>query len=181
MDHTVFGLRCTITGQLALTAWTPGNCDADFERATNATTASFCTMAVNHTLVCNISASSGVISINRTSLLAPLMASRTCNTPTTTAIPLLPNPVTPQAMTAIVVCVCLFIVCILAGFFFWPKCHLSQAAVTAAAKEIKDAKNAKVTENARGRSVGGGVSYNASQNTVTLGGGANLASTSSAA
>lgn len=41
-------------------------------------------------------------------------------------IPLLPNPVGPAAITAIVVLVCLFITAVLAGFFFWPKCHMSK-------------------------------------------------------
>ncbi|ESO12614.1 hypothetical protein HELRODRAFT_187926 [Helobdella robusta] len=49
--------------------------------------------------------------------------------PTTTPkdIPLLPNPVSPEGITAIVVIVCLTIIVILAGFFFWPKCHNPKA------------------------------------------------------
>lgn len=66
----------------------------------------------------------------------------------TTTIGLLPNPVSPAAMTAIVVLTCLGIVCILATFFFWPKCHLSSSQVAqkqAALAKKKRGKNVTMT------------------------------------
>jgi len=173
-NHTAFGLRCSSDGLLKHTAWTPQQCPDDFVHIMNVTTARFCSMS-NHSLICkqqNISNSSWILSINKTSLLAPLLAAGKCTPTPTTQIPLLANPVSPQAMTAIVVCVCLFIISILAGFFFWPKCHMSKAAVAAAAKEIKATKTAATGESsAQGRSDGrGSASYNASQGVVVLGG-----------
>lgn len=50
---------------------------------------------------------------------------------------MLPNPVGPEAITAIVVIVCLSITAVLAAFFFWPKCHIADPAAEAIKKLTK--------------------------------------------
>jgi hypothetical protein len=55
------------------------------------------------------------------------------------ALKLLPNPVGPDAITAIVVLVCLAITAVLAGFFFWPKCHIADPAAQALKMATKPA------------------------------------------
>jgi hypothetical protein len=82
------------------------------------------------------------MSATKTSLLSPL--TKNCNKKPTTPAPLklLPNPVGPEAITAIVVLVCLFITAVLATFFFWPKCHIAKPAAKAVRKVTKQATTA---------------------------------------
>jgi len=86
--------------------------------------------------------------IDKKILLNAILKKNACPGPTTTAIPLLPNPVGPAAMTAIVVLVVMGIICILAGFFFWPKCHLSEDQIRLGEKKKRTKKRKGKVNNA---------------------------------
>ena len=74
---------------------------------------------------------------------------------------LLPNPVGPDAITAIVVLICLFITAILAGFFFWPKCHIADPAAQALKKVTKPAAAKAATSSAVSGATGSSSSHDA--------------------
>lgn len=127
-----FGLACSNSG-IRVMKWT--DCPPAVENSIESSNKVFCKLG-------NFSCSNdrnGVLSMNKIEVLEPLRKARECVIPVTTRapIPLLPNPVGPGAITAIVVLICLFIVGVLAGFFFWPKCHMAEIPVQQAPKKKK--------------------------------------------
>lgn len=135
-NASYFGLVCTNDAGLQMLSWNNCNNSSDVAavKIINDWTGSFCrSTSGNNILNCSNEMSSGLYSVDRNALIMPFMESHNCTNDTkkgttTTPVPLLLNPVGPAAITAIVVLVCLFIVAVLAGFFFWPKCHISKGA-----------------------------------------------------
>lgn len=109
------GLTCSESG-FRVIKWTDCSMHSSTAKMINESNAEFCGIG-NFSCFAD---HNGILSINKIEVLEPLRKYKRCMpTPTTQpTIPLLPNPVGPSAITAIVVLICLFIVGVLAGFFF---------------------------------------------------------------
>lgn len=105
------------------------------------TTPTLCGQLGSAPFTCNTNGNN--YGLNASSVTAFIFKKNNCSAPVTattaSSLKLLPNPVGPEAITAIVVLVCLTITAILAGFFFWPKCHIADPAAEALKKITKPA------------------------------------------
>lgn len=131
-NASYFGIVCTNDAGLQMLSWNQCN-DSVVVQIINEWTGSFCRSTPDNVLNCSVT-SSGLYSVDRNALIMPFIKSHNCtigtNKRTTTPVPLLPNPVSPSAVTAIIVLGCLLISAILGGFFFWPKCHTAKDKTT---------------------------------------------------
>lgn len=120
---TNYTIYCTSRG-LAVSKLDLSTTCGTFSKTLQKSTEIFCRL--NSSLSCR--SGSDYWDLTGINVLSPLYnACIHLNETASTQLPLLLNPISPESITAVVVIVCLGIIIILAGFFFWPKCHNPKA------------------------------------------------------